>query len=384
MGLPLKIGIVGNYGNNNNGDEAILLGLLNQLEKHFHVNRQDILVFSNNPEQTKERYQVQADSLYIKKKKAALTFLATFQKHRSTIKKLDLLIIGGGGILMDLYGREAILYGMYGWLGKLANRPVVVYGVGAGPILTKKGAMFIRSLAGLSKMVSVRDPKSKQLLQSIGVKKDIHIIGDPAFQMKEATKLHQDIPTNIGVTAVPYYHKSYWPEENKEKYENYVMGMAMNLDQILCTYPDVFVTFFATKHPQDMWVTKDIVERMSHKKNCQIIEEPLDPTEIVEQTAKQDLVIGTRLHSLILSLVSETPILAVSYHHKVRDFMEMIGRNEDVIDIETLADHPKFFFEAYRNMRENWSTHQSIYQDVAKQMKEKSLKGMPLVEKAIQ
>lgn len=380
----MRIGIVGNYGNNNNGDEAILVGAINQVMSHYEIEKQDIVVFSNNPEQTKERYGVRSEHLYIKKGSAAKTFFATFSKHIKTVKKLDLLIIGGGGILMDLYGREAILFGMYGWLGKLTKTPVVIYGVGVGPIKTQKGAMFIRSLASIAKMVSVRDPQSKELLEKIGVTKKIHEIGDPAFKIQEGPfKKKHETPLKIGVTAVPYYHKSYWPEENEEKYSAYITGMAKNLDQILSAYPNAEITFFATKFPQDMWVTKDVVSKMHNQKQCHVIEESLDPMELVAFSENQDLVIGTRLHSLILSIVSETPVMAISYHHKVRDFMTMIGRKEDVINIEELHNEPEFFLKRFNLFTESWKEQQEAFKTIASTMKTKASKGMNLIKEHV-
>ncbi|MBO8157881.1 MAG: polysaccharide pyruvyl transferase family protein [Bacillaceae bacterium] len=380
----MKIGIVGNYGNNNHGDEAILLGVIHQLETYFQVKRQNIVVFSNQPEQTAERYQVTSEPLYIKKGNGPLTFAATFKRHLNTVRKLDLLMIGGGGILMDLYGTEAFLYGLYGWVARAVGCPYVIYGVGAGPILTKRGGWMIRQLAQSARVVSVRDEKSKEMLKDIGVKQDIHVIGDPAFQIpyfKERKR--RKVPVKIGVTAVPYYHRSYWPEENLEKYERYMEGMANNLDGILEQYPDTEVTFFATKHPQDMWVTKEIRKRMNYGGRTVIMEEALMPLDIVEVAGNMDLVIGTRLHSLILSLVAETPVMAVSYHHKVKDFMEMLGQSSRVISIEDIDQHPLFFAERYGEMREDWEAVQKAYRELSEMMKQKAIQGMPLIEKTL-
>ena len=48
----MKIGIVGNYGNDNNGDEAILLSIIKQVTSTFNIGSEQLTVFSNNPEQT--------------------------------------------------------------------------------------------------------------------------------------------------------------------------------------------------------------------------------------------------------------------------------------------------------------------------------------------
>ncbi|WP_205600792.1 polysaccharide pyruvyl transferase family protein [Gracilibacillus sp. YIM 98692] len=385
----MVIGIVGNYGNNNKGDEAILEGILRQLEDVFGMDRADIIVFSNQPEKTSEQYGVKSKRLYYKNHNAVSTMCKTMRKNAAAIKQLDLLIVGGGGIFMDLYGREAFLFGMYGWLAKLSRTPVVLYGVGAGPILTKTGKFLLRSLAHLSDLVTVRDPKSKQLLKEIGVKSAVHVIGDPAFQMTPAQKQmledtdREERPVHIGVTAVPFYHKSYWPNEDIEQYERYVSGMAANLDALLETYPHCRIQFFSTKYPQDVWVTEDICSRMDMQEKCKIETNLTSPQKIVQFAADQDIVIGTRLHSLILALVSKTPVIAVSYHHKVRDFMEMIGMHSYTIGIEELDRNPSFFVNAVGQMRDNWNKTLERFSDVSEMMKQQAHAGMELVKSRV-
>ncbi|MEQ6390984.1 polysaccharide pyruvyl transferase family protein [Bacillaceae bacterium S4-13-58] len=379
----MTIGIVGNYGNNNKGDEAILEGILLQLQKVFKVSRDEIIVFSNQPDQTSKSYGVKSERLYHKKKSAYLTMLSTMRANYSTIKKLDMLIVGGGGIFMDLYGREAFLFGMYGWLAKLSRTPVVLYG--AGPILTKVGKILLRSLANLSEIVTVRDPKSKELLKSIGVKSEIHVIGDPAFEVPmPATTQKRERPLQIGVTAVPFHHGSYWPEENVEMYQNYVLGMARNLDALVEKYPDVQINFFSTKYPQDVWVSEEVKSKMTHSDHCRVQNKVFYPEDIVKFTAEQDIVIGTRLHSLILALVSETPVIAVAYHHKVKDFMDMIGSNDHVIVIDQLNKEDDFFVCCYEQMANDWPATLERYQTIANTMKHKAHQGMVLVNEHIQ
>lgn len=177
----MKIGIVGNYGNDNNGDEAILFSIIKQVTSTFKIDSNDLTVFSNNPKQTAERYGVTSFPLYYKNGNAVKTFFKTYQNNKRIVKTFDLLIIGGGGILMDLYKREAPLFGSYAMMAKNSKTPYVVYGCGAGPLSSGIGKWFIRYMAKHAESISVRDPESVELLKSIGVKEHVLTIGDPAF-----------------------------------------------------------------------------------------------------------------------------------------------------------------------------------------------------------
>lgn len=349
----MKIGIVGNYGNDNNGDEAILLSIISQVTSVFQVPSDVITVFSNNPRQTAERYQVMSAPLYYKKGNAVKTFAATFKKNKKIVQTFDLLIIGGGGILMDLYKREAPLYGSYAIMAKTSGVPYVVYGCGAGPLSSSLGKWFIRYMSKHAHSISVRDPESAQLLKSIGVEKSVDVMGDPAFSLKKEREVTAERPLKIGVTAVPYYHAGYWPESKEDIYQLYIEGMAKNLDALAAKEP-VEITFFATKFPQDADVTKDIQALMKESARTKVIDSNLLPQDLLDITASQDLIIGTRLHSLILATCTATPIIAICYHHKVTDFMKLANLSHVAIPIGELHESVDHVSKAYESLTVDW------------------------------
>ena len=94
-----RIGITGSYGGLNLGDEAILHSIVTQLRRDLPV---EITVFSRDPEDTKRRHGVER-AVPVRKMSRA--------EASPEVEQLDLLIIGGGGILFDaearIYLREA-------------------------------------------------------------------------------------------------------------------------------------------------------------------------------------------------------------------------------------------------------------------------------------
>jgi polysaccharide pyruvyl transferase CsaB len=379
----MKIGIIGNYGNNNNGDEAILTGILTQLINHLHLQKEQIIVFSNHPHDTEKRYGVRAERLLHKKSNIWMSIVSTLVHHWSIVKELNVLIIGGGGLLMDMYKRDAPLYSTLGLLAHYAGCRVLIYGVGAGPIQTKQGAFFIRQLLQKANSISVRDEQSKQLLQQIGVKKEISVIGDPAFFVPSpSTQQKSSSVQRVAVTAVPYFSTQYWPQADVEKYNGYVKGMAQNLDELIAK-KKVKVTFFSTKYPQDVQVTKHIAAQMKYGDHVQIIEQNLHPNDIVELCAQHDVVIGTRLHSLILAIVAHTPVVGIGYHQKVADFMKLIDCTEKYVPIASLNDR-QCFIRAVEQMESDWETTLLHIEQKAQHLKNEAAKGLTQLKKAIQ
>ena len=378
----MKIGIVGNYGNDNNGDESILLGIIQQVKQTFSVKSEDITVFSNNTQQTSELYGVQSYPLYYRESNLYKTFYTTYKTNQKYVADFDLLIIGGGGILMDFYRREAHLYSTYALIAKKCKIPYIIYGCGAGPLDTLTGKLMIRLMCSYAENISVRDVKSKQLLERIGVSKEIAIIGDPAFTLYQPKESYAEVPKKVGLSAVPIYNANYWPSGDVEIYDRYITGMAMNLD-LLVEQKDIDLTFFATKFPQDVTVTKDIQKKMKHAKRTTILEQNLKPVELIDVVSKQDIVIGTRLHSLILSTNSATPIIAISYHHKVKDFMEMNGKENLYCTTEEIMQGNQLLVSLYEEIERNWPTVVEETKELSKRLHEKAMSGQQLMTKAV-
>lgn len=378
----MKIGIVGNYGNDNNGDESILLSIIMQLEQAFNVSREDITVFSNNTGQTSEQYGVQSYPLYYKRKNLYKTFYTTYKSNKKYVQQFDLLIIGGGGILMDFYRREAHLYSTYALMAKHARVPYIVYGCGAGPLDTITGRLMIRLMCKHAFNISVRDPESKQLLQRIGVRKDIEVIGDPAFTLYNPKQSHSDKPREVAVSCVPMYNANYWPFGDVDKYDRYVKGMASNLDHLI-EQENVNITFFATKYPQDVYVTKDIQKKMKHKARTKIIDENLKPIQLVELVSNYDAVIGTRLHSLIVATCSETPVIAISYHPKVTNFMKLSGAENRCLTIDDIQRDEKILSRTFQQFSSNWKETVDETKDIAARAYKAASRGKELMKKAV-
>ena len=132
-----RIGITGSYGGLNLGDEAILHSMIAQLRRDLPV---EITVFSRDPEDTKRRHGVER-AVPVRKMSRA--------EAAPEVERLDLLIVGGGGILFDA---EARIYLREAQIAKEKGVPVMLYAVGAGP--DRKSTRLNSSHEWISRMPS--------------------------------------------------------------------------------------------------------------------------------------------------------------------------------------------------------------------------------------
>jgi len=150
----------------NLGDEAILEGILGELRASIPA---EITVFSKNPADTLARHKVEH---------AISVRSLTRKEVTPAIRELDLLILGGGGILFDgeveAYLREVLVAHEVGV-------PVLVYAISAGPLAARSSRVAVRDAlnAAPGTVITVRDRLGLRLLEDVGVTQEIQLAADP-------------------------------------------------------------------------------------------------------------------------------------------------------------------------------------------------------------
>src|SRR6478672_2872320 len=145
-----KVGITGSYGGLNLGDEAILQSIISQLRRDLPV---EITVFSRDAEDTKRRHAIERAVPVRKLSRAEVT---------PEVERLDLLILGGGGILYDA---DARTYLREVAIAREKGVPVMVYAIGAGPLDDSAVQKSVaESLEGVD-LITVRERAAQQVLE---------------------------------------------------------------------------------------------------------------------------------------------------------------------------------------------------------------------------
>jgi polysaccharide pyruvyl transferase WcaK-like protein len=375
----MKIGIIGSYGGTSIGDEAILRGLLNLLSR-YSTKIEKVLIFTNNSTRTNNainfsKYPFDIELIDIRGKsntksavknglykneikKILVNLWLNFHKnvpivpgvinkvrgmlmqknqiYKDVFNDLDFIIFGGGNVLMDLYPAWIDFLNNIFITARKGKKRVYFLGVGAGPLKTKRGKKLIKKL-GDDFYISVRDRESKSTLEKINAS-NIYLGTDLAIGNYNINNNEQTKGTGIGVTVVPYFANYYWPESNKEYYQNYKANMANILDTFI-EKSNKKVEFFATNYPADILAANEIREMMEYKDMVCINDKEMSVEEIISFIQSKELILGTRLHSLILSYISNIDFFAFNYQPKVNYFLNRLGKSNDFIDVTELSTH---------------------------------------------
>lgn len=265
-------------------------------------------------------------------------------RHLREVAKIyeqsDLIVPVGGGYIRSrkgLLNRLNIPLLLHPLLfGYLLGKPTILYAQSVGPfqnIIEKKIVAYILRRMTL---IMLRENASLKLLESLGVTKNVSRAIDSGFLLKSKKRLNlhklYHVPANkiiIGVTV-----RSWLAHEAQLNYEK---AVANSLDKLVKT-SNAHVLFIpqvtATKGDDDRQTNCRVHDLMHYTKGSTLIEDTPNHHEIKAIYDGLDILVGTRFHSVIFSLTSYVPVLAIEYEHKTSGIMHDLKLEGWVIKIE--------------------------------------------------
>jgi polysaccharide pyruvyl transferase CsaB len=305
------IGVLGSYGGRNVGDEAILTSMLADLRSRRPDAR--IRVFSRHPEHTVLSHpDVEV---------ACWEGLST-DGAMDLLHGLDLLVLGGGGILYDTEARR------YLRLIRLAQDrriPVFTYAVGAGPLTEAADCAIVCDVLGAATEVTVRDNQSKRALEEAGLRRGVTVTADPALLLEPE----------------PFDLDTLRPELSPGRR---LIGMSVREPGRAAEYLDVAGYHHLLAHVADFLVHRfdaqvlfvpmerhdvrhahAVLSHMTAVEHGRVLHGEYRPRQILGLVSHFDMVVGMRLHFLIFAALAGVPFLPLPYAGKVLDFAQQVG-----------------------------------------------------------
>ncbi|MEU5905446.1 polysaccharide pyruvyl transferase family protein [Micromonospora sp. NPDC047527] len=308
----LTIGVLGSYGGRNLGDEAILTGLLTDLRTQEPNAR--IIVFSRNPDHTRAAHpDVEAVPWEgVSRTDSALV-----------LAQLDLLILGGGGILYD---REARRYLRVVRVAQERGLPLITYAVGVGPLSDAVDTGMVRETLASATQVTVRDQESRMVLEEAGLLNPITVTADPAFLLQPADfpahlLAEEGVPVGKPLVGISVRE----PGRAAERLD--VDGYHRLLAQIgdfLVHRIDAHVLFVPMER-DDIRHSHGVLSHMVAAERGRILHGNYSPEQVLGLMRHFDLAVGMRLHFLIFAAMVGTPFLPLPYAGKVFDLAQRLG-----------------------------------------------------------
>ena len=303
--MKYHVAISGSYGGINLGDEAILESILWELQSSLDV---DVVVFSRNSKDTERRHNVRAIPIRDMHKDELF----------KELEKLDLFILGGGGILFD--GMVEEILRDVNWARELGI-PVMIYAVGVGPLNSPETKQLVVQTLNDVDIITVREGEDKRILNDLGVNHEIEVTADPALLLKPQT-FTKEMLNKEGID----------PDTRLVGFSVREPGPAapdLNIDHyhaILANAADFMVERFDAKIlfvPMEAGVNRDpqhshaVISKMANVQRASVLKGEYTSTQIMGLVGHMEFVVGMRLHMLIFAAVQKVPFVPLPYASKV-------------------------------------------------------------------
>lgn len=356
-----RILIIGNHTCANRGDAAILRGLITGLENHISSNQIDVMsryimagqyilerkmiddfVFNeknkfNFLKRVKNRLSYELILLSfiypISKRFISFFFSDAQRKFCRLIENYESIIQVGGSFFIDLYGIgqfENLLLSLY------KNKDIVLVGHSLGPFKSKIFKRYSKKILPKINKIFVRDTESMQILEKEDLISANITLGSDTAWLIETDKNNnvldctlQPIFNDNKVVAITLRNLAPFNSKlniSQEDYENIYIEIIEKLIKLkykiicisMCTGLDRY-------NNDDRMIGLKIKNKLSEPDEMFVLMNEYTDVEIGNILSHCHLLIGTRLHSVILSLLYNTPALAITYEHKSKGILEKLN-----------------------------------------------------------
>lgn len=428
----------------NGGDAAILLSIINLLKSEFGQDT-EFIIYDSQPEIAKRYYPhlTFRKLIYLKYTetpamkylgsslpghalrllfKKILLFFSTINSSRfyfaawcwqhklDLITKLllnnqelqdiynysyaDLIVSTGGTYLVENYPLNNRIFDYK--ISLLLQKPLVFYTQSLGPFLNNKYKSNFRDIFNRSLLILLRDQASFKHLQDIQVDiKKAYVSSDVVFAFTEGLEQENHFNSNSSdkfplKIAVSVRDWQYFKTTDAETGMNIFRKSLGAVTKYLVEKYNAEITYISTcQGIPDYWkddskVAQEIIESLpiEIQKQVKVNRNFHSPEELVEILNSYDMVIATRMHMAILSLVARTPVFPISYEFKTKELFQRLEMGEWVQDIENVQQESiitsiQLFMEKLPEIKQKLSIN-------VKKERERALESAKIVKTAFE
>lgn len=278
------------------------------------------------------------------------------------LKGSAMLLMTGTGMLSDTDIHPLGLhYDILRWslVAKLCRCKVMFVSVGVGPIRHPLSKFFVKAALGIADYRSYRDAFSKSYAEGMGIStKYDSVRPDLAFSLPKRVLPHARTRhgrgTVVGVGLITNDKRRASLEEAEAIYHDYITKIGTFVGWLI--EHEHTVQFLVGDVAYDNRARQDVrafLKRSGFKyEDRQIIDEPAQSVqELLSQLAGIDIVVASRFHNVLLSLMLSKPVVAISFHEKVTSLMSAMGLNQFCQDIEHV--HVNKLIDQFTALKEN-------------------------------
>lgn len=318
--------ICGFYGRNNLGDEAILGGMVDLLAKTRPGEAP--LVLTDDPSASRAAHGIDAVSTRISRGPRQLL---RANLTRAVLGRRD-FILGGGDLLRDSPHQDVV----GPWLSHLERaqrlrRRSAVIGISVGDLWRPRSLERIRSTLSRASFVITRDEPSAERLREVGVEAEITVGPDLALRLFPRRPVAAQQPGGQRIVVCVRGLADRADERSGAAHQHALHELAAALDVLSADGADVHLIPLRSVAGRLQPIDDDYVAglELAHlavRGHTFTVHRHVPSVAALRDIlGTADLVIGMRLHSIIMAVGLGIPAIALAYDPKVTQFCAEVG-----------------------------------------------------------
>ena len=356
-----RIVFFGHFGSENSGNESTLLTAISRLRSVYPES--EFLCVCTHADVVEKRYGIGAvpittrsariwDQAVPLSRRLAMPFvglgaeLAQYGRAYRTLGASDMLVIPGTGVVNDAYGLSAWgPYNLFKWVltAKLRRRRVLFLSVGVGPLDRTAGRLLAKAALSLADYRSYRDHSSQDYLTAIGFEADRDpVYPDLVFGLPDALIPRQRRRSDrarrlVGLGLMEYAGRYSSSDPRPETYAAYLESLAAFAAWLLEHDYDIRLLLGDSDARAIEDFSCALRARIGSYDQLRVtVPRITSVQDLLAELAAADMVVATRFHNVLLSLVLSKPVIAISFHHKCSSLMRQMNLSEYCHDIDQM------------------------------------------------
>jgi colanic acid/amylovoran biosynthesis protein len=283
------------------------------------------------------------------------------------LEDTDVVIPVGGGYLRGKKGftstvELALLLHLL-VISKMLGKPVILHSQSIGPFGNRLQAVMASKVLRRVDLIIAREDITTEILESLGVTANVVRSVDAGFVFQPAgtSDLRQRLNISddslvIGITVRQWLDKA-----GQDRYEQAVAEFADAMIDLHQAHV-VFIPQVTSEYhnDDDRVASHRVASRM--RRQALVVTAKHDHRATKVLYGGLNVLVGTRFHSVIFSLTSMVPALAIEYEHKTSGIMRDLGLDEWVLDIREVTGDK--LIDRFESMLEHRSEYLEQLRDV--------------------
>jgi colanic acid/amylovoran biosynthesis protein len=286
------------------------------------------------------------------------------RRELEALDAADLVISTGGGYLN---GTNSLSGNLNVWhlllpikLARQMGKPVVLAPQSYGPFGNDYQRRITKRVLDTVQSILVREGKSLKLLKEIGVNPALCVAAVDsgfAFDTDVTGKATNDKAKGmkVGITARAWMSKA-----KQDAYEQGLAGFIVESQRQHKAQFTLFPQVTSDLYEDDDRVCERRIAALARAEGATVeqVDDRPNHHALKRLYAGLDVTVGTRFHSVIFSLTSYVPAIAIEYEHKTSGIMQDLGLSDWVIKIEDVtAERLAAMYDRMTREHDNYVKH---------------------------